>query len=217
MKTFKLEGSPRVNLGKKESKSLRKENMIPAVLNGGQIVDLPYTGELKEGEKCVALKDGKGVIVTDFKVAKEAVRKLIYTPDIFAIELKIGDKEVMAVLKDAQFHPVTENILHLDFLEITKEKPIVMAVPVVLEGHAEGVKAGGKLVLKMRRLKTKAIYTDIPEKLTVNVEKLGLGKSISVGELSYDKLELINPKEAVVCSVMMTRAAAAAAAAAARK
>lgn len=217
MKTFKLEGSPRVNLGKKESKSLRKENMIPAVLNGGQIVDLPYTGELKDGEKCVALKDGKGVIVTDFKVAKEAVRKLIYTPDIFAIELKIGDKEVMAVLKDAQFHPVTENILHLDFLEITKEKPIVMAVPVVLEGHAEGVKAGGKLVLKMRRLKTKAIYTDIPEKLTVNVEKLGLGKSISVGELSYDKLELINPKEAVVCSVMMTRAAAAAAAAAARK
>ena len=92
-----------------------------------------------------------------------------------------------------------------------------MAVPVVLDGHAEGVKAGGKLVLKMRRLKAKAIYTEIPEKLTVNVESLGLGKSIYVGDLKFDNIELINPKEAVVCSVMMTRAAAAAAAAAARK
>ena len=157
------------------------------------------------------------MIVTDFKVSTEAVRKLIYTPDIFAIELKIGEKEVMAVLKDAQFHPVTGNILHLDFLEISKEKPIVMAVPVVLEGHAEGVKAGGKLVLKMRRLKAKAIYTEIPEKLIVNVESLGLGKSTYVGDLKFENIELINPKEAVVCSVMMTRAAAAAAAAAARK
>lgn len=217
MKTFKLEGTPRVELGKKESKTLRKENMVPAVLNGGKIVELPYTGKLNAGEKCVEMKDGKGIIVTDFKVSTESVRKLIYTPDIFAIELKIGDKEVMAVLKDAQFHPVTGNILHLDFLEISADKPIVMAVPVVLEGHAEGVKAGGKLVLKMRRLKAKAIYTNIPEKLVVNVESLGLGKSTYVGDLKFENIELINPKEAVVCSVMMTRAAAAAAAAAAKK
>ena len=214
MKTFHLEGTPSTGLGKKEAKSLRKENMIPAVLNGGELVDYPYAGQLQEGEKVVAIGGGKALIVTDFKVSSDSVRKLVYTSDIFAVELKIGKKDVMAVLKDIQFHPVTGNILHMDFLEISKEKPIVMAVPVKLVGHAEGVKAGGKLVLKMRRIKVKAKYTDIPELLNINVDSLGLGKSISVGSLSFENLELISPKDALVCSVLMTRGAIAAAAAA---
>lgn len=214
MKTFQLEGAPRTGLGKKEAKTLRKENIIPAVLNGGELVDYPYSGELQEGEKIVPVGGGKALIVTDFKVSSDSVRKLVYTSDIFAVELKIGKKDVMAVLKDIQFHPVTGNILHMDFLEISKEKPIVMAVPVKLVGHAEGVKAGGKLVLKMRRIKVKAKYTDIPELLNINVDSLGLGKSISVGNLSFENLELISPKDALVCSVLMTRGAIAAAAAA---
>lgn len=214
MKTFQLEGAPRTGLGKKEAKTLRKENMIPAVLNGGEMVEYPYAGKLQEGEKVIPVGGGKALIVTDFKVSADSVRKLIYTSDIFAIELKIGQKDVMAVLKDIQFHPVTGNILHMDFLEISKEKPIVMAVPVKLVGHAEGVKAGGKLVLKMRRIKVKAKYADIPELLEINVDSLGLGKSISVGDLSFDNLELISPKDALVCSVLMTRGAIAAAAAA---
>lgn len=214
MKTFQLEGAPRTGLGKKEAKTLRKENMIPAVLNGGEMVEYPYAGKLQEGEKVIPVGGGKALIVTDFKVSADSVRKLVYTSDIFAIELKIGQKDVMAVLKDIQFHPVTGNILHMDFLEISKEKPIVMAVPVKLVGHAEGVKAGGKLVLKMRRIKVKARYADIPELLEINVDSLGLGKSISVGDLSFDNLELISPKDALVCSVLMTRGAIAAAAAA---
>lgn len=214
MKTFQLEGMPRTELGKKEAKSLRKENMIPAVLNGGEMVDYPYAGTLQEGEKVVPAGGGKALIVTDFKVSVDSVRKLVYTSDIYAVELKIGKKDVMAVLKDIQFHPVTGNILHMDFLEISKEKPITMAVPVKLTGHAEGVKAGGKLVLKMRRIKVKAKYTDIPELLIINVDSLGLGKSMSVSDLSFENLELVSPKDALVCSVLMTRGAIAAAAAA---
>ena len=149
-----------------------------------------------------------------FSVTNDAVRKLVYTPEIFAVELTIDGKTTMAVIKELQFHPVTDKILHIDFLEVTKEKAIVMEVPVVLEGHAEGVKAGGKLVLKMRRIKVKAKYADIPELLEINVDSLGLGKSISVGDLSFDNLELISPKDALVCSVLMTRGAIAAAAAA---
>ena len=214
MKTFQLEGTPRTGLGKKEAKSLRKENMIPAVLNGGELVDYPYAGQLQEGEKVVAIGGGKALIVTDFKVSSDSVRKLVYTSDIFAVELKIGKKDVMAVLKDIQFHPVTGNILHMDFLEISKEKPIVMAVPVKLVGHAEGVKAGGKLVLKMRRIKVKAKFADIPDILNINVDLLGLGKTIAVGSFSFENLELISPKEALVGSVLMPRGAIAAAAAA---
>ncbi|MEG1573841.1 MAG: 50S ribosomal protein L25 [Bacteroidales bacterium] len=200
---------PRTNLGKKEAKAVRKDSMVPAVLNGGRSVDFPYTGKLQDGEKCVPVGNGKGIIVTDFKISTDSIRKLIYSSDIFAIELKIGNKEVMAIIKDMQFHPVSEKVLHMDFLEISKEKPVVMTVPVMLEGHAEGVKSGGKLVLKMRRIKVKAIYTDIPEKLIVNIDSLALGKSISVGDINIDKLELISPKEAVVCSVLATRASVA--------
>lgn len=213
MKTFQLEGAPRTELGKKEAKALRNGEMIPAVLNGGKLVNLPYDGKLEAGEKCIPAGDGKGILVSDFKISSDDIRKLVYSPDIFAVELKIGKKDVMAVLKDIQFHPVSGKILHMDFLEISKERPIVMSVPVMLEGHAEGVKAGGKLVLKMRRIKVKAIYTDVPEKLVVNVDSLALGKSISVGDLSFDKLELISPKDAVVCSVLATRGSIAAAAA----
>ena len=128
--------------------------------------------------------------------------------------LTIGKKKVMAVIKDIQFHPVEEKILHMDFLEVTEKKPVVMEVPVSLEGHSEGVKAGGKLTLQMRKLKVKALYNLIPEKLTVNVAHLGLGKTVKVGELSYENLELLNAKEAVVCAVKLTRAARGAAAAA---
>ena len=118
-------------------------------------------------------------------------------------------------MKDIQFHPVTDAILHVDFLQVEETKPIVMEVPVQLEGLAEGVRAGGKLALQLRKFKVKALYTAIPERLVVDVTPLGLGKTIKVGELNYEGLELINAKEAVVCAVKLTRAARGAAAAAA--
>ena len=133
MELFKLAAQPRTELGKKATKALREQGLIPVVLNGGAIVELPYNGTLKAGEKIVEIGNGKGLITTDLVVTNEAVRKLVYTPDIFAVELDINGEKRMAVLKDLQFHPVKDNILHMDFLEVNDQKPIVMEVPVKLE------------------------------------------------------------------------------------
>lgn len=216
MKTFQLNAEPRTSLGKKASKALRAENKIPVVLNGGKVIELPYNEALKPGEKLVEIGNGKGLITTDLLVNTEDVRKLVYTPDIFAIELNINGEKRNAILKDIQFHPVKDTILHMDLLEVSDTKPVVMEVPVKLEGHAEGVKAGGKLSLSMKKLRVKAIYTAIPERLVINVDNLGLGKTLQVGDIHIDGLELVNAKNAVVCAVQLTRAARGAAAAAAK-
>ena len=171
-------------------KAIRKNNGVPCVLYGA----------------------GENV---HFTVTNEGLRNLVYTPHIYVVNLDIDGKVVTAIMKDIQFHPVKDTILHVDFLQINEEKPIVMEVPVQLEGLAEGVKAGGKSQLQMRKLKVKALYTNIPEKLIVNVSHLGLGKAIQVKELAFENLELLNAKEAVVCAVKLTRAARGAAAAAA--
>lgn len=163
-------------------KALRKNNCVPCVLYGA----------------------GDNV---HFTVTNDEVRNLIYTPHIYIVDLVIDGKKVKAILKDVQFHPVKDTILHIDFFQIDELKPIIMEVPVQLEGLAEGVKAGGKLTLQMRKLKVKALYNVIPEKLTVKVAHLGLGKTVKVGELSYEGLTLLNAKEAVVCAVQLTRAA----------
>lgn len=163
-------------------KALRKNNCVPCVLYGA----------------------GDNV---HFTVTTDEVRNLIYTPHIYVVDLDIDGKKVKAILKDVQFHPVKDTILHIDFFQIDELKPIIMEVPVQLEGLAEGVKAGGKLTLQMRKLKVKALYNVIPEKLTVKVAHLGLGKTVKVGELSYEGLTLLNAKEAVVCAVQLTRAA----------
>ena len=144
MKSFKLNAEPRIELGKKASKELRKESKIPVELNGGEIVELPYTGKLGPGQKVVELCNNKGIITTDLTVNMEDVRKLIYTPDIFAIDLTFIGKTINAVLKDLRTHPVTDKILHIDRLDVTETKPIAMVLPVTLTGHAEGGQAVGK-------------------------------------------------------------------------
>ena len=215
MKTFKLEGTPRENVGKKASKSLRKQGLIPAVLYGQEPVELPFKGKLNTGEKIIEIGNSKGLIVTDFTVTADGVRKLIYTPEIYVVNIDIaGSKSVKAILKDSQYHPVSDNLLHIDFLEVFDNKPIVMEVPVSLEGHAAGVKGGGKLNQSMRKLKVRGLAKNIPELLTINVEHLELGKVIKVGELRFDNIELVNPKDSVVCIVKMTRASQSAAASA---
>ena len=213
MKTFALNATPRTDLGKKATKALRAESKIPAVVNGGEVVALPYEGALKEGQKIVEIAENKtsnvkkAIIVTDITVDKEAVRKLIYTPEIFVVDLTVNGEVKKVVLKDLQFHPVTDEILHIDFLEVSENKPVVMEVPVALEGHAEGVKAGGKLSLSMKKLKVKAVYSAIPERIVVNIDNIQLGQSLKVGSLHYEGLELMNSKNAVVCAVQLTRAA----------
>ena len=196
MKSIEIKGSLRTETGKKATHSLRQNNGVPCVLYGMQ-------------------KDENGnPVATHFTVTVDGLRKLVYTPHIYVVDLNIDGKIVNAIMKDIQFHPVTDAILHVDFLQINEENPIVMEVPVQLEGLAEGVKAGGKLALQMRKIKVKALYNVIPEKLTVNVSHLGLGKTVKVGELSFEGLELMSAKEAVVCAVKLTRAARGAAAAA---
>lgn len=195
MKTFKLEGKSREIIArsadqKRALKAMRKNDEIPAVLYGGEKV-------------------------VHFAVTNDAVRKLVYTPEIFVVELTIDGETTMAIMKEIQFHPVSDKILHMDFLAVSKEKPVEMEVPVALEGHAEGVKAGGKLTLQMRKLRVKAIYDQIPEKLVINVDNLGLGKTMQVGALHFEGLEVMNAKNAVVCAVQLTRAARGAQAAAA--
>ena len=207
MKKYALNAQPRTELGKKSVKALRAEGKIPAVINGGTLVELPYTGTLKEGQKLVEIDAKRGLITTDIVVEAEDVRKLIYTPDIFEVDINLNGEEVKAVIKDLQFQPVKDTLLHIDFLQVYPDKPVVMEVPVKIEGHAEGVKAGGKLTLSMRKLKVKALYNEIPERLVVNVDNLGLGKSMAVGDLHFEGLELINAKNAVVCAVQLTRAA----------
>lgn len=215
MKKFQLAAEPRTELGKKSVKALRKEGKIPAVINGGALVELPFNGTLKPGQKIVEFDAKRGMITTDITVNAEDVRKLIYTPDIFEVDITLNGEEVKAVMKELQFQPVKDTLLHIDFLQVYPDKPIVMEVPVKIEGHAEGVKAGGKLTLSMRKLKVKAVYSEIPERLVVNVDNLQLGKSLAVGDLHFEGLELMNAKNAVVCAVQLTRAARGAAAKAA--
>lgn len=182
MKSFDLKGTSRTEVGKKSTNELRKNNGIPCVLYGIE-------------------KEAKA-----FAVTADAVRKLVYTPDIHVVNLTIDGVECKAVLKDIQFHPVKDTILHMDFLQIVEDKAIVMEVPTVLTGLAAGVKLGGKLQQAIRKIKVKAVYANIPEKLTVDVTELALGKSIKVGELSFDGIELVTPAQTVVCSVAATRA-----------
>ena len=182
MKTFELKGAARPELGKKAAKAVRTNESIPCVLYGG-----------KE--------------VAHFQVETSDVRKLIYSPEIFVVALDLQGKKVNAILKDIQFHPVKDTILHIDFLEVFENKPITIDVPVKLNGLAEGVKQGGKLSQEMRKLKVKALYKNIPEKLEINVENLGLGKTIQVGALSFDNLTLLSSAMNVVAAVKLTRAA----------
>lgn len=187
MKTFELTGTPRSEYGKKAAKAFRKENLVPCNLYG----------------------NGENVT---FVVTVDDVRKLIYTPDTMVVALTIGDAKKMAVVKELQFHPVTEELFHIDFLEVTEQKPVTVAIPVQLVGHAEGVKAGGKLSLEMKKLKVNGIYTQIPNRVEIDVTNLGLGKKIAVADVQLEGLKLMNPADACVAQVKATRASQQAAA-----
>ena len=186
MKALVLEGSKRTDLGKKATKALRVNELIPCVL---------YS---KEGN-------------VHFTVTQSAVRPLIFTPNVYIVELNIDGAKVQAIKKDIQYHPVSDDILHIDFLPVVEDKPVVMEIPVKLNGLAEGVKEGGKLLQEMRYLKVRAAYTQFPDTLDIDVTPLVLGKTIQVKDLAYENLEILNALGTVVASVKLTRAARAAA------
>lgn len=196
MLEISVSGQSRTDLGKKASKLLRKEGLIPCNIYG-----------IEKGENGLP-------VAKSFVVPFSEIRKVVYTPNVYVVNINIDGVDKKAVIKELQFHPVSDALLHVDFLEITAEKPVTVGIPVKLVGHAAGVRNGGRLALAVRQLKVTASYLNIPEILEIDVTPLEIGKSIKVGELHFEGLEFATSKEVVVCSVQMTRQARAAAQAA---
>ena len=196
MREFSINGSVRANLGKKATKEVRKNGLVPCVMYG---------------EK----RDENGLpVATHFVVNEKEINKIYFTPHVYLVNINIDGVEHKAIVKEVQCHPVKDNVLHVDFYEVVANRPIVVGVPIAPKGLADGVRAGGKLMAMIRKINVKATYDLIPEKLDIDVTSLGLGKSIKVGDLSFEGLELVTPKEVIVCTVKMTRAAMGALAAA---
>jgi large subunit ribosomal protein L25 len=182
MKTLEINGLNRKDLGKKSSKELRKALNVPCVIYGGKENVHFYTHE------------------NNFK-------NLVYTPDAHLVNLNIEGKEYTVVLKDIQFHPVSDRIIHADFTEVAADKPVTIAIPIKVTGDSIGVKAGGKLRIRRRSLLVKGLSNDIPEFLPVDITELAIHQSVKVGDLSYDKIELLDPKRSMVLAVATSRVA----------
>ena len=196
MREFSINGSVRAIVGKKATKEVRKNGLVPCVMYG---------------EK----RDENGLpVATHFVVNEKEINKIYFTPHVYLVNINIDGVEHKAIVKEVQCHPVKDNVLHVDFYEVVANRPIVVGVPIAPKGLAEGVRAGGKLMAMIRKINVKATYDLIPEKLDIDVTSLGLGKSIKVGDLSFEGLELVTPKEVIVCTVKMTHAAMGALAAA---
>ena len=196
MKEINVSGQKRNDLGKKASKMMRKQGLIPCNIYG---------------EK----KDENGhPVAMSFVCPMSELRKVVYTPHIYVVNLDIDGEQHVAVMKELQFHPVTDALLHVDFYEVNEVKPITIGIPVRLNGLAQGVRDGGRMNLSIRKINVIAKYKEIPEHLDVDVTELRIGKSIKVGDLHYEGLEFATSKEVIVCSIKATRKSAAAAAAA---
>jgi large subunit ribosomal protein L25 len=180
MKALTISGSLRENVGKKDAKMHRKEAKVPCVLYGG--------------------KDQVHFVATekDFK-------KLIFTPEIFIVNLKISGKEYNAILQDIQYHPVTDSILHIDFMEIFDDKPVIISVPVNFTGVAPGVLKGGKLIRKIRKLKIKALPQYLPDDIQVDISELNIAGTIKVGDLVRENIQFLDPLSSVVVTIVSTR------------
>lgn len=181
MKTIAISGSRRGNVGKRDAKELRYEGKVPAVLYGGSTQ-------------------------THFAVLASDLRPLIYTPEVNFVEVDVEGAKTQAVVQDIQFHPLTEQILHVDFMELNEKKPVIIEIPVRLTGTSPGVKVGGKLVQKLRKLRVKALPKDVPQVVEVSLEGLEVGKSVRVGELKFPNFVITNNAEDTIVSVVMSRA-----------
>jgi large subunit ribosomal protein L25 len=188
MQSIKLEAKKRDQFGKTNTKAVRREERIPAVIYG-------------QGEP------------VNFSLDVKEVKPLIYTPSSYIVELDIEGHKELGVLREVQYHPVKEEILHMDFYRVSDDKPVTIEVPVRITGNSEGVKMGGKLVQNKRKLTVSGLMKHLPDELVVDISNLGIGKTIFAGDLKYDNLRILNPASTAICAVRITRAAAAAAAA----
>ncbi len=182
MKTLAISVKERQNVGKTNTRALRNQGNVPCVLYGGEKQVTFYAHE------------------NDF-------RKLVYTPDVFVVELDIDGNKVNAIMQDIQFHPVTEKILHIDFLQVFDDKPITVSIPVILNGLAIGVRNGGNLMFRRPKIITKGLMANLPDAITLDIEHLQIGQFIYIKDLDIDECEFLAPDNSVVVGVKTARAA----------
>ena len=181
MKAIFMSGSSRANVGKKDAKALRVDGLVPCVLYGGDS-QIHFS-----------------VIATEFK-------PLLFTPDVHTVELNIEGKLYKAVLQDIQYHNLNDSVLHADFLQLSENKPMIIQIPVRTTGVSSGVRAGGKLVTKLRKLKVRALLTDLPDFISIDISPLEIGQGVKVREISVPGVTLLDAPNVDVVAVTATRA-----------
>ena len=182
MKTLAISVQEREKVGKKNTRALRNQGNVPCVLYGGEKQVTFYAHE------------------NDF-------RKLVYTRDTFLVKLNINGKETRAVMQDIQFHPVTDKILHIDFLEVFDDKPVTVSLPVILEGVAKGVKNGGNLLFRRPKIITKGLVSNLPDAIKLNIEDLSIGMFLYIRDINIQGCEFLAPPNSVVVGVKTARTA----------
>lgn len=186
MQHFALSGEIRQANGKAALKAFRKQGLIPCNLYGLGIENILFT---------VSAKD---------------LKALTGTPKAFIVDLTLGDKKQAAVLHELQWHPVTDECLHVDFLAVGDKKPVAITVPLVITGHAVGVQQGGKFVQNLRNLKISALQKNLPDDITIDISSLGLDKKIKAADVKVENVTVLTDKDAIICAVKSTRNSAAA-------
>ena len=181
MKSVSLNGIARVNLGKKFSKDLRKNGNIP----------------------CVIYSKGKEAL--HITVKNNELQKIIYNPSVFVLNIKVDDKEYNTIIRDAQFHPISDNILHVDFLQLSENELVSLNIPVELTGNSIGVRNGGQLNLVMRKLLIKSLPKNLPDTIEIDITKLRIGQSIRIEDIKNENYDFVQPESAVIVSVKTAR------------
>ncbi|WP_312189000.1 50S ribosomal protein L25/general stress protein Ctc [Sphingobacterium sp.] len=181
MKSIAISGSVRQNVGKRDAKELRYQGLVPAVLYGG-----------KEQ--------------TALSVSAADLKPVLYTADVVIVELNVNGQTKRAIVQDAQFHPLTDLVTHIDFLELFDDKEVSLNIPIKLTGTSPGVKMGGKLVQKLRKLRVKALPANLPQEIAVPMESLEVGKSVRVGQIQLENAKVLNNADDTIVSVIMSRA-----------
>jgi len=183
MKSVSINGIARVDLGKKFAKQLRKNENVPCVIYGGTEDPIHFYAHVNE------------------------FRKIVYTPNVYLIDVILGENTFPTIMGDIQFHPVTDEILHIDFLRIFENKNVKINIPVILKGNSIGVRNGGRLALNMRRLLVEGLSKDLPESIEIDITQLRIGHSVRISNLSVDNISFLNNLEDVVVAVKTARAA----------
>jgi large subunit ribosomal protein L25 len=180
MKTIQISAEKRTELGKKSTRDLRKADHVPCVMYGG-------------------------AEVIHFQAHENDFRHIVYTPTAFLVELKLGDKVHKAVMQELQFHPVTDKLFHIDFVEVFDDKPVTVELPIALNGEAIGIKNGGKPRQRRRVLKVRGLVANLPDVLEIDVTDVDIGGVIKIGDLTYENLEILDPSRSMIFAVVSSR------------